>query len=104
MAEEVISTVRTAQAFGSQNTLSALYGEHVDQSRKIELRSAIINGCGLAVFFFVIYSSYALCQSLNSISISSMLIWYISAFSFGTTLINEGLGECNVILAILLRH
>ena len=103
LAEEVISTVRTAQAFGSQNTLSGLYSTHVDQSRKIELRSSIFHGCGLAVFFFVIYSSYALCQSLNAISISSMLISFHSAFSFGTTLINQGYGECNVMLAILLR-
>jgi ATP-binding cassette subfamily B (MDR/TAP) protein 1 len=61
LAEEVIATVRTAQAFGSQKTLSGLYDSHVDQSRKFELLSAIFTGGGLAVFFFVIYSSYALC-------------------------------------------
>ena len=60
LAEEVIATVRTAQAFGSQTTLSGLYDSHINQSRNIELRSAIYHGCGMAVFFFVIYSSYAL--------------------------------------------
>ena len=60
LVEEVIATVRTAQAFGSQTTLSGLYDFHVNQSRNIELRSAIYHGCGMAVFFFVIYSSYAL--------------------------------------------
>lgn len=62
MAEEVIGTVRTAHAFGSQKTLSSLYDSHIGQAHKVELRSAIFHGCGLGTFFFVIYSSYALSQ------------------------------------------
>jgi ATP-binding cassette subfamily B (MDR/TAP) protein 1 len=61
LAEEVISTVRTAQAFGTQATLSTLYDTHIDESRKVDLKAAIWHGGGLAVFFFVIYSAYALC-------------------------------------------
>lgn len=56
LAEEVISTVRTAQAFGTQRILSALYDSHIEVSRDADMKVAIIHGCGLGVFFFVIYS------------------------------------------------
>ncbi|EGO23855.1 hypothetical protein SERLADRAFT_450147 [Serpula lacrymans var. lacrymans S7.9] len=88
LAEEVISTVRTAQAFGTQKILSALYDGHIEGSRVVDSKAAIWHGGGLAVFFFVIYSAYAL------------------AFDFGTTLINDGhanAGEVvNVFLAVLI--
>lgn len=60
LAEEVISTVRTAQAFGTQTILASLYDNHIDQSEVVDGKAAIWNGGGLAVFFFVIYSSYGL--------------------------------------------
>lgn len=75
MAGEVISTVRTAQAFGNQKVLSNLYDVHIAKSLAIELKSSIWNGVGLGFFFFVIYGAYAL------------------AFYFGTTLIIQGHGE-----------
>ncbi|KAF7288516.1 hypothetical protein HMN09_01380600 [Mycena chlorophos] len=88
LAEEVISTIRTAQAFGSQLTLSGLYNSHISQSETSELKIAGWHGGGLACFFFIIYSAYAL------------------AFSFGTTLIDSGhanAGEViNVFMAILI--
>lgn len=60
LAEEVISTVRTAQAFGTQKTLGALYNNHVNESLKVDMQAAIYHGGGVAIFFFVIYSAYAL--------------------------------------------
>ena len=60
IAEEVISTIRTAQAFGTQNILSKLYNKRIDESLKVDLKAATWHGGGLAVFFFVIYSAYAL--------------------------------------------
>ncbi|KAF8645234.1 hypothetical protein AX16_008061 [Volvariella volvacea WC 439] len=88
LAEEVISTVRTAQAFGTQKILSSLYDNHIDQAHQVDLKAAVWHGGGLAVFFFVIYSAYAL------------------AFSFGSTLIIRGQtkpGEVvNVFIAILI--
>ncbi|KAJ2922300.1 hypothetical protein H1R20_g14801, partial [Candolleomyces eurysporus] len=88
LAEEVISTVRTAQAFGTQKILSKMYDVHVDKSLVVELKSAIWNGGGLGFFFFVIYASYGL------------------AFHFGTTLIIQGHADAgqvvNVFLAILI--
>ena len=60
IAEEVISTVRTAQAFGTQNVLSRLYNAHILRSRKTDLKHAVWSGGGLSVFFFLIYCAYAL--------------------------------------------
>ncbi|KAI6118155.1 P-loop containing nucleoside triphosphate hydrolase protein [Pisolithus sp. B1] len=88
IAEEVISTIRTAQAFGSQKVLGSLFDKKIDSIRPVNMKAAIWQGCSLGVFFFVIYSSYAL------------------AFSFGTTLINEGYATAgkvvNVFMAILI--
>ncbi|KAI6166709.1 P-loop containing nucleoside triphosphate hydrolase protein, partial [Pisolithus thermaeus] len=88
IAEEVISTVRTAQAFGSQKMLGTLFDKKIDSIRVVNARAAIWHGCGLGVFFFVIYSAYAL------------------AFDFGTTLINDGNATAgqvvNVFMAILI--
>ncbi|KIK29334.1 hypothetical protein PISMIDRAFT_525831 [Pisolithus microcarpus 441] len=88
IAEEVISTVRTAQAFGSQKVLGSLFDKKIDLIRPVNMKSAIWQGCSLGVFFFVMYASYAL------------------AFSFGTTLINEGYATAgkvvNVFMAILI--
>jgi ATP-binding cassette subfamily B (MDR/TAP) protein 1 len=74
IAEEVISTVRTAHAFGTQATLADIFDMYCNQSKEIDSKAAIVQGAGLSIFFFVMYSAYAL------------------AFSFGTTLINEGRG------------
>ncbi|KIJ64522.1 hypothetical protein HYDPIDRAFT_89952 [Hydnomerulius pinastri MD-312] len=88
LAEEVISTVRTAQAFGTQKVLGRLYDNHISGAQAADGKAAIWHGGGLAIFFFVIYSAYAL------------------AFQFGTTLINEGYANAgqvvNVFLAILI--
>jgi ATP-binding cassette subfamily B (MDR/TAP) protein 1 len=75
LAEEVISNIRTAQAFGTQKALADIYDTYIDQSKKADGRIAVMNGAGLATFFFILYSSYGL------------------TFSFGTTLINEGRGR-----------
>lgn len=74
IAEEVIGSIRTAQAFGTQSTLADIYDGHIMESKKVDVKAAGVHGGGLAIFFFVIYAAYAL------------------AFSFGTTLINEGHG------------
>jgi ATP-binding cassette subfamily B (MDR/TAP) protein 1 len=60
LAEEVISTIRTAQAFGTQTILGRLYNDRIDESLKVDMKAATWHGGGLAVFFFVIYSAYAL--------------------------------------------
>jgi ATP-binding cassette subfamily B (MDR/TAP) protein 1 len=62
LAEEVISTVRTAQAFGTQSTLQGLYNKFVTAALITDLKAARWHGGGLAAFFFIIYSAYALGQ------------------------------------------
>ncbi|PFH54100.1 hypothetical protein AMATHDRAFT_186925 [Amanita thiersii Skay4041] len=84
LAEEVISTIRTAQAFGSQGVLSSLYDKHIDSSRRVDMKAAVWNGGCLAVFFFVIYAAYSL------------------AFSFGTTLINSGNANAGVVVNVFM--
>jgi ATP-binding cassette subfamily B (MDR/TAP) protein 1 len=74
-AEEVISTMRTAQAFGIQSTLADVYDAFIYNASKVDNKSAMVLGGGLAIFFFILYAAYAL------------------VFSFGTTLINQGHGE-----------
>lgn len=75
LAEEVISTVRTAQAFGTQNILGGLYDIHVSKSLAVELKTAMWLGGGMGAFFFFMYAAYGL------------------AFHFGTTLILQGHGK-----------
>jgi ATP-binding cassette subfamily B (MDR/TAP) protein 1 len=60
IAEEVISTVRTAHAFGTQTVLSGLYDVHVGKAHKVDLKSAVWFGSGMAAIFFIIYTSYSL--------------------------------------------
>ncbi|KAI0284634.1 P-loop containing nucleoside triphosphate hydrolase protein [Russula aff. rugulosa BPL654] len=88
LAEEIVSTIRTAQAFGTQSMLASLYEVAVQKAYKADRRAALIQGVGLSSFFFFLYAAYGL------------------AFSFGTTLINEGHatpGEIiNVIMSILI--
>lgn len=73
LAEEVISTVRTAQAFGTQKILGSLYDRHIEESHKVDSKAAVWHGGGLAVFFFVIYSAYALGAFGFSHSIHNMV-------------------------------
>jgi len=60
IAEEVISTVRTAQAFGTQAILSSLYDTFINDSLQVDMKAAIWHGFGMGTFFFVVYSAYAL--------------------------------------------
>ncbi|KAG7091765.1 hypothetical protein E1B28_008167 [Marasmius oreades] len=84
LAEEVIATIRTAQAFGSQKKLSNMYNEHIERSRILDTKSALVNGIGLAVFFFAIYAAYGL------------------AFSFGVTLTLSGHANVGIVVNVFM--
>lgn len=60
IAEEVISTVRTAQAFGTQSVLAGLYNAQAAKAQIVEFKASAAQGAGFGLFFFIIYSSYAL--------------------------------------------
>lgn len=82
LAEEVISTIRTAHAFGTQNTLSKLYDAFAIRARSWENKIAVSRGLGVGTMFFIVYASYAL------------------AFSFGTTLILQGRADAGVVVNV----
>ncbi|KAG9035874.1 GTPase-activating protein [Tulasnella sp. UAMH 9824] len=82
LAEEVISTIRTAHAFGTQSTLSRLYDAFAIRARSWENKIAIVRGLGVGAMFFVVYASYAL------------------AFSFGTTLILQGRADAGLVVNV----
>ncbi|GAA5883526.1 hypothetical protein JCM16303_005465 [Sporobolomyces ruberrimus] len=88
LAEEVISSVRSSHAFGTQRKLASLYDEPNEETNRVGQLSAKFQGYGLGVFFFIIYSSYAL------------------AFYYGTTLILQGHADAgsivNVFFSILI--
>ncbi|KAF9254844.1 ste6-like protein [Marasmius fiardii PR-910] len=84
LAEEVIATIRTAQAFGSQKKLSDMYDTHLGRARVMDTKSAIVNGLGLTVFFFAIYAGYGL------------------AFSFGVTLTLSGHANVGIVVNVFM--
>ncbi|KIK26702.1 hypothetical protein PISMIDRAFT_8742, partial [Pisolithus microcarpus 441] len=79
IAEEVISTVRTAQAFGSQKVLGSLFNKKIDSVRTVNAKAAIWHGCGLGVFFFVIYAAYALATAGQVVNVFMAIL--IGSFS-----------------------
>ncbi|KAI5480306.1 ATP-binding cassette, subfamily B (MDR/TAP), member 1 [Pseudohyphozyma bogoriensis] len=89
LAEEVISSVRNAHAFGTQKKLTAMYGIKNDITVKLGMTSSIFNGAGMSLIVSCqIYGSYGL------------------AFYYGTTLLIQGRatsGEVvNVFFSILI--
>jgi len=93
MAEEVISTIRTAQAFGNQNTLSKIYGYYVGKALALDIRSSSGNALAFSIFFFAVYGSYGLGGS-RSHFVTALAHALLLAFHYGTTLVNQAKGTC----------
>lgn len=83
LAEEALSTVRTAKAFGAESRLVDLYDESNKLTTRQGIRKAIMQGGGLGAFFFIIYSAYAL------------------AFYFGSKLIASGEIAPGVVMNVI---
>jgi ATP-binding cassette subfamily B (MDR/TAP) protein 1 len=107
LAEEVVSTIRTAQAFGTQNVLASMYDVAVQKAYDADCRLAVVRGIGFSCFFFAIYAVYGLggFNFLYNHKFTDSTRQYL-AFSFGATLINQGHADpgqiANVIMAILI--
>ncbi|KAH7318851.1 P-loop containing nucleoside triphosphate hydrolase protein [Rhizoctonia solani] len=82
LAEEVISTIRTARAFGTRITLSERYDVFVNRAAFYDCKAAVFQGCGMGVFFFVVYAAYGL------------------AFHFGTTLNIQGYADAGTVISV----
>ncbi|KAJ7610508.1 P-loop containing nucleoside triphosphate hydrolase protein [Roridomyces roridus] len=72
LAEEAISTIRTAHAFGTQETLARMYDAFVLHARRVDMLVATFTGGMMGLFYFAVFAAYAL------------------AFSYGVTLVNRG--------------
>ena len=57
IAEEVISTIRTTQAFGAMGKLAGIYDVHVEKGCEADVKTAVVTGMGMGFFFFLIYSA-----------------------------------------------
>ncbi|KAJ6578174.1 P-loop containing nucleoside triphosphate hydrolase protein [Mycena capillaripes] len=82
LAEETISTIRTAHAFGTQETLAALYDTFVEKARAVDMKAATASGLGFGGFYFAIFSAYGL------------------AFTYGVTLVNRNEGNAGTMVTV----
>lgn len=48
LAEEGLSTIRTAKAFGAQTALSDLYNVHVNRAHLLDLKLSVVMGIGMS--------------------------------------------------------
>lgn len=83
LAEETLSTVRTAKAFDMGEHLGKMYDERNNQATAASRRRAIATGMGVGGFFFCIYSAYAL------------------AFFFGSKLVANGNIRSGVVMNVI---
>ncbi|CAE6541707.1 unnamed protein product [Rhizoctonia solani] len=82
LAEEAISTIRTARAFGTRMTLSERYDLFVNKAATYDYKAAVLQGGGMGTFFFVVYAAYGL------------------AFHFGTTLTIQGYADAGTVISV----
>lgn len=76
IAEEAISTIRTAKAFGIQSHLGTLFDSKVTKAGQNDMKLAIVQGFGFGSFFFISYAAYGLGESQAvEIRIKSILTW-----------------------------
>ena len=61
VAEEVVSSIRNATAFGTQEKLARQYDEHLVEAEKSAFRMKAILGAMIGFLFCYIYLNYALC-------------------------------------------
>lgn len=60
IAEEVISSIRNATAFGTQNKLARQYDAHLTEAEKWGFKMKALLGCMLGCMFWIIYLNYGL--------------------------------------------
>ncbi|KAJ7501193.1 P-loop containing nucleoside triphosphate hydrolase protein [Mycena galericulata] len=84
LAEETISTIRTAHAFGTQETLAQMYDVFIGKARAVDIKAATLQGGGLGAFYFTIFSAYAL------------------SFSYGVTLLNRGEANAGTVVTVFM--
>src|ERR1700761_4686247 len=53
IAEEVISTIRTTQAFGAMGKLAGMYDDHVEKGSAADVKVAVGTGVAMGFFYFL---------------------------------------------------
>ena len=83
LAEETLSTVRTAKAFEMSPHLCNMYDNRNTQALSASRRRAVATGVGVGGFFFCVYSAYAL------------------AFYYGSMLVAEGHIASGTVMSVI---
>lgn len=83
VAQEALASVRTAKAFGIENCLVRIYNHLNVRSAKLGFVRANVAAVGMGVFFFLIYSAYAL------------------AFYFGSKLVADGEIHAGSVMSVV---
>ncbi|ORX89406.1 multidrug resistance protein MDR [Basidiobolus meristosporus CBS 931.73] len=60
LAEEVISSIRNAVAFGQQKKLATMYSKNIANAKRESIKKEIFNAIGMAAMFFITYAAYSL--------------------------------------------
>lgn len=60
IAEEIISSVRTAQAFGTQDKLAKLYDDNLVAAQRAGYKQQLSAAIMMATMFFSVYAFYGL--------------------------------------------
>ncbi|KAF8193436.1 P-loop containing nucleoside triphosphate hydrolase protein [Pholiota molesta] len=82
IAQETLSTIRTIHALGAERKMQNVFANFIDQARRFDIKFSRVLGIGMAVFSFIVYSSYAL------------------SFYFGTTLLLQGHGDAGTVVTV----
>lgn len=84
LAEEVIGSIRTCQAFGTSIILGKRFDEIIEEGKKMGKKGSVIESLGLATMFFSIYSAYAL------------------AFFYGGILVTQGRADAGIVINVFM--
>ncbi|KAL0253558.1 hypothetical protein I308_100931 [Cryptococcus tetragattii IND107] len=84
LAEEVIGSIRTVQAFGKEKILGNKFADHIEKSKVIGRKGSIFEGFGLSIMFFAIYAAYAL------------------AFYYGGILVSDGDADSGIVINVFM--
>jgi len=60
VAEEVISSIRTAQTFGMDDMLSSEYDKNLEKAQRIGYRKVAAGACMFASIFGIVYMAFGL--------------------------------------------
>ncbi|RIB26619.1 STE6-like protein [Gigaspora rosea] len=88
IAEESISTIRAAVAFGAQKKLSDLYNAYLGEAKKEGFKKSLLVGFTLGIMFFSMYASYSLSFFYGAIIVINNEISFGQVVSVANLIVN----------------